>query len=229
LAEEGKELKVKLEKIKKLNSALSENNIKIIKKGKQIVSDLSHTLKNKLNSENLLLKTMERLGENLLAEDFYNRLTSINNDSEEIVKFYKNWYKEIHLQREETYDKLSELVKGIAEWNSLPEDIKSNIIEKINQKSCKNLDFQGAFICSSCRATIMQMESDISAKDSVEKDIRKTIDSFVNKSDDNIEKLKFSDYFTKNISSTEDFREQLDGFIKQIEELLKEGKKIIIE
>jgi len=229
LAEEGKELKVNLKKIDKLNSALSENNIRIIKIGKKIVSEISYILKNKLNPEDLLLKTMERLGENITAEDFYNRLTSINNDSEEIVKFYRNWYKEIHLQREETYDKLSEMVKGIVEWNSLPEDIKSSIIEKIDQKSCKNLDFQDTFICTNCRATIMQMESDISAKDSIEKDIRKTIDSFINKSDENIEKIKFSDYFTRNISSKEDFKEQLDGFTKQIEELLKEGKKIIIE
>jgi hypothetical protein len=242
LAEEGKALKSNLEKIEKINFALSESNIGIIKKGKQIVSELFYILKNKLSPEDLLLETIERLQENLLAEDFYNRLTSITHDSEEIVKFYKNWYMEIHSKRNETYHKLSEAVKGITEWNSLPEDIKNNILQEISQKSCKNLDIQDSFTCSNCRATIKQMESDISAKDGVENHIQQVTDNFITKTDENIEKIRLSDFFAKNISkirlsdffaknisTPEEFREQADKFVKHIEALLKEGKRIILE
>jgi hypothetical protein len=172
---------------------------------------------------------MERLQESLLAEDFYNRLISITHDSEEIVKFYKNWYVEIHSKRNETYHKLSEAVKGIAEWNLLPEDIKNNILQEISLKSCKNLDIKDFFICSNCRATIGQMESDISAKDGTENHIQQVIDNFITKTDENIEKIKLSDFFTKNISTPEEFKEQVDKFIKHIEALLKEGKRIILE
>ena len=229
LAEEGKALKVSFKKMNELNSALSENNIEIIKKGKQIVSELFYVLKNKVSPEDLLLETMERLQENLLAEDFYNRLTSITHDSEEIMKFYKNWYMEIHSKREKIYCKLSEAVKGIAEWNSLPEYIKNNILQEISQKSCKNLDVRDSFTCSNCRATIRQMESDISAKDGVENHIQQVIDNFIAKTDENIEKIRLSDFFAKNISTPEEFKEQADKFIKHIETLLKEGKRIILE
>lgn len=229
LAEEGKALKSNLEKIEKINFALSENNIGIIKKGKQIVSELFYILKNKLSPEDLLIETIERLQENLLAEDFYNRLTSTTHDSEEIVKFYKNWYMEIHSKRDEIYRKLSEAVKGSAEWNSLPEDIKDNILQEISQKSCDNLDIQGSFICSNCRATIRQMESDISAEDGIKNYIQQVIDNFITKTDENIEKIRLSDFFAKNISTQEEFKEQADKFIKHIEALLKEGKRIILE
>ncbi len=229
LAEEGKALKVSFKKMNELNSALSENNIEIIKKGKQIVSELFYVLKNKVSPEDLLLETIERLQENLLAEDFYNRLTSITHDSEEIMKFYKNWYVEIHSKREKIYCKLSETVKGIAEWNLLPEYIKNNILQEISQKSCKNLDVRDSFTCSNCRATIRQMESDISAKDGVENHIQQVIDNFIAKTDENIEKIRLSDFFAKNISTQEEFKEQADKFIKHIEILLKEGKRIILE
>ena len=229
LAEEGKALKSNLEKIEKINFALSENNIGIIKKGKQIVSELFYALKNRVSPEDLLLEIMERLQESLLAEDFYNRLISITHDSEEIVKFYKNWYTEIHSKRNETYHELSEAVKGITEWNLLPEDIKNNILQKINLKSCDNLDIQDSFTCSNCRATISQMESDISAKDGIKNYIQQVIDNFITKTNENIEKIRLSDFFAKNISTPEEFKEQADKFIKHIEALLKEGKRIMLE
>jgi len=229
LAEEGKTLKSNFEKIEKINFSLSENNIGTIKKGKQVVSELFYVLKNKVRPEDLLLKTMERLQESLSAEDFYNRLISITNDLEEIVKFYKKWYTEIHSKRNEIYHKVSEAVKGIAEWNLLPEDIKNNILQEINLKSCKNLDFQDSFICFNCRATIGQMESDISAKDGTENHIQQVIDNFITKTDENIEKIRLSDFFAKNITTPEEFKEQVDKFIKHIEALLKEGKRIILE
>jgi len=229
LAEEGKALKSNLEKIEKINFALSEDNIGTIKKGKQIVSELFYVLKNKLSPEDLLLETMKRLQESLLAEDFYNRIISITHDLEEIVKFYKNWYMEIHSKRKEAYHELSETVKGLTEWNSLPEEIKNNILQEISLKSCDNLDIQESFICSNCRATISQMESDISAKDGIKKHIQQVIDNFITKTDESIEKIKFSDFFAKNVSTPEEFKEQADKFIKHIEDLLKEGKKIILE
>ena len=73
------------------------------------------------------------------------------------------------------------------------------------------------------------MESDISAKDGVENHIQQVIDNFITKTDENIEKIKLSDFFAKNISTPEEFKEQVDKFIKYIEALLKEGKRIILE
>ena len=229
LADEGKALKVSLEKIEKIDSALSSTNIEIIKKGKRIISEVVYVLKNKIAGDDPLSQTIDRLQDNLVAEDFYDRLTAITRDSEEIEKYYQEMYAKIHSERNEIYRKLSEAVKGTAEWESLPEDMKDSIPKDINLKSCEKLEVKDSFTCSNCRATVMQMESDVSARDSIEKHIQQVIDDFVAKTDDNIEKIRLSEFFAKNISTPEEFKEQVDKFIQHIEALLKEGKKIIIE
>ena len=73
------------------------------------------------------------------------------------------------------------------------------------------------------------MESDISAKDGTENHIQQVIGNFITKTDENIEKIRLSDFFAKNITTPEEFKEQVDKFIKHIEDLFKEGKRIILE
>ena len=107
--------------------------------------------------------------------------------------------------------------------------MKDSILKEISLKSCETLEVKDSFTCTTCRATVMQMESDVSARDSIEKHIQQLIDDFVTKTDDNIEKIRLSEFFAKNISTPEEFKEQVDKFIQHIEALLKEGKKIIIE
>ncbi|ODS31203.1 MAG: hypothetical protein SCARUB_03674 [Candidatus Scalindua rubra] len=227
--EEGKALKTSLEKVDKINMALSGNNLENFNKAKRILSEVIFVLENKISDDDPLHEKMNRLRENISSEDFYDRMGTIVNDTEEISNVYFKIYEEGHVKRDELYRRLEETAKGMSEWSSLPDDIRETILKDISSRYCDQLNLKSSLVCASCRATIMQMESDISAKNVMEQRIQQLIDDFVAKSDENIEKIKLSDYFGKHITSPDEFKEQLERFVQQIEGLLKEGKKIILE
>lgn len=229
LADEGKALKSSLEKVDKINSALSDVNLVTLQKARRLISDVGYVLRQKLPDNSTLQETIKRLEDNLASDDFYDRLSTIIRDYEEIYGVYGTMYTEKHNERNQIYQKLTDSVKGASEWTSLPEDLKANILRDIGSKSCNEIRIEESFVCLNCRATIFQMESDLAAKEGMAKNIQKIVDEFVSKDDETIEKVRLSDFFSKNISTPEDFREQVEKFIQHVESLLKEGKKIIVE
>lgn len=229
LADEGKALKESLEKVDKIHAALSDVNLTTLQQGRRLISEAGHVLRQKLADDDKVQETIKRLEGNLYSDDFYDRLSSIVHDYEEISKLYGAMYTEKHNERSEAYQKLTDSVKGAPEWTSLPDDLKENILRDIATKFCSEIDMEDSLICLKCRATISQMESDVAAREGIAQQIQKIIDDFVAKTDEDIEKVKLSDFFKKNISTPQDFREQVEKFIQHVETLLKEGKKIIIE
>jgi len=174
-------------------------------------------------------KTLRRLRENTEAEDFYDRLPIISKDTEKILSLYYQVYRDVHSQRNKLYTQLAGKVKSLSEWESLPSEIKNKILGEINSKYCQNIDLKHSNVCKNCRASIAEMNSDISAFPAVEQFIQNTIDNFIAKNDISIEKIRLSEYFDKVIVDEEAFKKQIEKFIQQVETLLKEKKKVIIE
>ena len=229
LAEEGKELEDNLKKVTEIEKALSEDNLEILKKARKVLSDLSFSLKREIMENEVVEKTLRRLRENTEAEDFYDRLPTISKDTEKILSLYYQVYRDVHSQRNKLYTQLAGKVKSLSEWEGLPSEIKNKILGKINSKYCQNIDLKDSNVCKNCRASIAEMNSDISAFSAVEQFIQNTIDNFIAKNDISIEKIRLSEYFDKVIVDEEEFKKQIGKFIQQVETLLKEKKKVIIE
>ncbi len=229
LAEEGKELKDNLEKIVRIESALLENNLKILTRAREILPEISFGLEEEIMEDETIKETLTRLRENAESEDFYDRLPTISKDTEKILSIYYPAYEDVHFQRDKLYTQLDGRVRILSEWESLPDEVKNRILKEIGSKCCQNLDLKDSDVCKNCRASIAAMRSDISAFSAVEQFIQNTIDSFIAKNDPSIEKVRLSEYFDKVIVDQEEFENQIKKFTQQIEMLLKEEKKIIIE
>ena len=229
LAEEGRELKDNLEKIVRIESALLENNLKILTRAREVLSGISFGLEKEIMEDETIKETLTRLRENTKSEDFYDRLPAISKDTEKILSIYYPIYEDVHSQRDKLYTQLDGKVRSLSEWESLPDGIKDRILKEINSKCCRNLDLKDSNACRNCRASIEKMRSDISAFSAVEQSIQNTIDNFIAKNNPGIEKVKLSEYFDKVIVDQEEFENQIKKFTQQVEILLKEEKKIIIE
>lgn len=229
LAEEGKELEDNLKKVTEIEKALSEDNLKILEKARKVLFDLPFNLKKEITENEVVEKTLRRLRENTEAEDFYDRLPTISKDTEKILSLYYQVYRDVHSQRNKLYTQLAGKVKSLSEWEGLPSEIKNKILGKINSKYCQNIDLKDSNVCKNCRASIAEVNSDISAFPAVEQFIQNTIDNFIVKNDISIEKIRLSEYFDKVIVDEEAFKKQIEKFIQQVETLLKEKKKVIIE
>ncbi len=229
LAEEGKSLKINLEKLTKIDNAITDHNLEILNNAQKIISEFSFALKNNYPEEKELNEKIDSLKENIESEDFYNRISVIAKDSERIINFYLKKYKAIHKQRDDIYHQLEEMAKGKSDWSNLPDDVQEGILQMIRIKYCGKIDLKCSLVCSTCRANIMQMESDIIAENAIKERIIQRLDEFIVKTVENIERIILSDYFTHNISSKKEFKEQLNKFIELVESLLNEGKKIIFE
>jgi hypothetical protein len=116
-----------------------------------------------------------------------------------------------------------------SDWVSLPVDLQVELQKPIHDKICNDLTLKNSSQCSSCKSSFERIESDILSLAGIEKNILKKIQDFISKSSEKIEIIRLNDYFNKSITDFNDFKEQMDKFMSHIDELLKEGNKVILE
>lgn len=228
LAEEGKELKQNLDKVKKITDILT-SNIQSIKDSKVILINLGAFLTARCEKDNKILSTIQELKENLNSEDFFERIPKIKTDTELIEKKYTELYTEVHNKKNDKYKVLKERILGDIEWNNLPPDLQESFSGEIQANICEKIDLSLLGVCNNCGNNLSKIESDIDASVGIEQKIKSRIQEFIKINNEKVEIIRITDFIDKSVTDINEFKVQLNKLLNHIEELLKEGKRIILE
>lgn len=234
LAGEGKSYKEARTMALRLAEATSEKNLGIIQKAKIALENLWPVIKERDPDEKTEEKASE-LAELLEAETFFESLEAIRQAADHIAEVYKNLYESTHKRRAEIFSKALEEIKGLPEWATISQDPsiseaeRQAVLRPVRERAADDLDLpDDGVVCSACKATVAQMETDIVAIDSIRDQAVKKIQELAAPGE-KIERVRVSSLFTGKLETPEDIETAISELKKHLLKLLSRGVKIVLD
>ena len=233
LAKEGESYKEARAKAKKLSDILTPQNLELLNRAKRALKEKCPELK-RAKGETDFISTCEDLSLALSAENFYENLERINHLTQLISNAYEEIYREIHEKRTRVFATALEEIKALDEWAKLSSDPSKEgrvkeLLRPLEEKLCEALDLSGdVSVCRHCRATIAQMESDIAAKDTLKSTVIAELQS-LSAPEKRVVRLKASSLLGNVIETPEDLEQAVSRLKEELEKLLKEGVRVVLE
>lgn len=234
LAGEGTSYKEARTRAARLDEATTEENISIIRNARNVYETLWPVLKDHDPDDKTEEKATE-LSSLLESETFYESLEALKQDAESLFKSYSDLYGETHARRAELYAKALETVKGLPEWAAICEDPsvsdaeRNAVISPLSERAANNLDLpEGSAVCNTCKATIAQMETDITAVDAIRNQVIRGVQELAAPGE-KIERVRVSTLFTGRLESPEDVEIAINQLKEHLLKLVASGTKVILE
>ncbi len=232
LAEEGKSYKEGRDKVRKLSKLLTKENLNLIYQARRVLTEKCE----------LLRKTYEGMSDVcedlclLLASDtFYEKLDQIKRHLKTISEKYKELYREIHDKRTEIFSSAIDDIKSLTEWAralenpSIDKDQLNAILKPLKERLCHSLDLpEDSAICKNCRATIAQVESDITAVESLKARAITALQRLTTP-EKKIVRVRVSSILGNILETPEDLEEGIKRLKEELNKLLAKGVRVVLE
>lgn len=225
-SEEGDELKDAFKKLEKLSDVFNKINLPKISSTLDIKNKLSPILRSYFKDEGLL-KKIERFEENLASNIFFERLSQIFSDSNDINTFYKENYTKIHNERDKILTEFIDQIKIKQEWQNLIEESQNLILKPLNDNMCEKLEIIG-YNCKNCKSSYEKILVDLS---NIPNNFQTSLKKYekILQPEEIIEYFDISSIRTDPISSIEDLEEFLQILKEKIEKKISENIKVILK
>jgi len=234
LAKEGESYKEARAKAKKLSEVLTPKNLELLTRARCAVKEKCPELQRRANGEKNFTSTCEDLSLALSAENFYENLERINQLTQVISEAYEEIYIETHEKRARVFAEALEEIKSLNDWVKLSSDPSKEgklkeFLRPLEEKLCEVLDLSNdVSVCRHCRATIAQMESDIAAVESLKARVIAELQS-LSAPEKRVVRLRASSLLGNVIETPEDLERALSRLREELERLLKEGVRVVLE
>ena len=234
LAKEGESYKEARAKAKKLFDILTPQNLELLTQAKRALKEKCPELQRRANGGTNFTSACEDLSLALSAENFYENLERINQLTQVISEAYEEIYREIHEKRTRIFTQALEEINGLNDWAKLSSDPSKEgrlkeLLRPLEEKLCEVLDLSGdVSVCRHCRATLAQMESDIAAKDALKSTVIAELQS-LSTPEKRVVRLKASSLLGNVIETPEDLERALSRLKEELEKLLREGVRVVLE
>lgn len=235
LAGEGKSYKDARLRAGRLAEALTDDAIELIEKAHQALKNLwpilaEHELAAKLGNH------AEELSELLESEQFFESIEAIKQATAAILEAYNTLYEGIHQRRAVLYERALESVKGLPEWaiiaqdQQLSEADKAAFLSPLAQRVGGELDLsEGMVVCRRCKATVAQMETDVTAVDAIREMVIKKILEQTVEPDEKVERVRISALFTGKLENEKDVERALSTLKDYLLKIVSSGASVILE
>jgi hypothetical protein len=166
----------------------------------------------------------------LAAEDFYDRLSSIQKATQEILTAYRSVYEQKHRDRTEVFHAAVEKIKGRLEWEAVPDSMHEPVIGPLKSRCCPALDLpDGALTCKACGATLGQMDSDLAAQGGLFAQVVAQVQKLTAPPDQKVKRVRVVEFFSDSVETADQVRQAVTRLQDHLLTLLDEGVKIVLE
>jgi hypothetical protein len=234
LAGEGTSYKEARTRAARLDEATTEENISIIRSARNVHETLWPVLKDHDRDDKTEEKATE-LASLLESEMFFESLEALKQADKSLSKSYSDLYGETHARRAELYAKALETVKGLPEWAAICKDPsvsdaeRNAVISPLSDRAANNLDLpESSAVCNMCKATIAQMETDITVVDAIRDQVIRGVQELAAPGE-KIERVRISTLFTGRLESPEDVEIAINQLKEHLLKLVASGMKVILE
>ena len=249
LAGEGMSYKESRENIRHISEKLSDKNLEIIQKGRTILYSTLPLLE-KLGAEGEVTEFVcvgltdasirnsvdehkahdkaEALKSAFAADDFYERLESIRQNSEAIATTYNKIYETKHDERKVAFEKSIEVIRGHANFGLFNQDDQKAILNPFVFRYCEQALMSDGNVCDNCKATMEQMDSDILAIQGLQDNAFRRIEKLT-APEEKIEFVRVSELISGYLEKEEDIEIAIKTLKEHLLKMLAEGYKISLQ
>ena len=228
LAGGGNSLKEAHERLRKIGQTLDEPGIATIQKARLAVGQMWSQLE--AHGQTELEERVAELSSLLDAETFFESMMEIKTAANEITSAYWSLYERSHTERTEQFQQTIEKIKGHADWNQVPESMQEPVLQPLLSRCCDDLKvLDGTLVCTTCGATLSQMESDLTALGGLLAQAIAQIQKATTPPDVKIQRVRLSEFFTGAVENEEQVKMAVTQLQDHLLKLLDEGVKIVVE
>ncbi len=228
LASGAKSLKDQREKVRQIASALTDEGLATLRKARLACGEMRFQLE--AHGQKELAEKGAQLQELVTSEAFYESLKDIETLSGEITAAYRALYEQTHEERASQYRAAIDKIKGLAEWEQVPESMQEPVLYPLVCRACADLDFPDeGQACSACRAGINQMESDIEALGGLFAKVVSEVQRLTTPPEVKVERVRVRDYLSGSFESPDQVKKAVLKLQDHLLKLLEEGVKIVVE
>jgi hypothetical protein len=232
LAGEGKSMKEALDSVHSIREIMNDEAIRAVMGARVVLKEMWPTLKIRLEGDDRIKKMAEDLDVLMPSGDLYDRLGEMKRASSEISGRYFEIYTSLHDSRRDAFQAAIEEIKLTPDWGTIKESMREPILRELISKGCENFKIaQDGAYCSSCRASIPQMESDNRALADIKTSALERIAELTAPTDQTprVERVRLSRIYKGKIDSKESVDKAVEALRKHLMRLLSENASIILE
>ncbi len=228
LAGEGQSLRDAREKVRKIREAADEQGLKIIQHA-HVAADQMWPVLSERGKDGHVAPDAEELKNLLGSATFYDSIMDIKLKTNTVASAYKEAYKEVHTKRGESFASAIDDVKGRSEWLNVPDEMKDPVLSSLTSRACQYLDLHDdSAVCSSCGATLNQMDSDLAAVGGLKGQVLARVQE-ITAPKQKVERIHLYNFFTDSLDSEEAVESAVERLKEHLLKLLAEGVKIVLE
>ena len=215
-------------RIRKIAECLNKKGLAILEEARLAAGEMTRLLETHGQAE--IAEKGKRLRELLQSEAFFESMTEIETNAQEIMGAYRALYEKIHAERAKQYQDAARRIKGQQEWEQVPESMREPVLSPLTSRACTESDFpEMSLTCNACRATISEMESDIEALGGLFAKVVSKIQRLTTPPEVKIERVRVADFFSGPFESEDQVKEAVARLEDHLLKLLDEGVKIVVE
>ena len=179
--------------------------------------------------------TVEDLETTMESEKFLDRWVDIKTDFAKVLESYASNYKDLHRKRTKIFEDLLEQLSKNEVISELEPKDKERVLFTIKGKKCDGDLESSFFICKECSSSLSQLQENIDAADSFKHRALQEAMSILQKQDGEkkvpkIKTVSLSSLISSSkIDSEQDIERVLTELKTQLEKIVKEGYKIVVE
>lgn len=233
LAGEGVSYREARTRIERLKGALSQDNLNLLSMAQQALGVPYQTLAAHdagIEVEEAVSALRQAIG----SEYFYEHLSAIGKSTLLIRDTYQQLYESVHKERCEVYDEAINDVRGIPEWAQLDGaseailEQRKRLIAPLEAKACHKLALGSSNVCKACGASVSQMESEISAVQSLKITAISQLQELA-APEKKVVRLRVSSILGNVVETQEDVEAGIEQLKAYLLKLLSEDKRIVLE
>src|SRR5262249_49690580 len=138
------------------------------------------------------------------VQTFFESMREIQAATHAITSAYQALYAQPHAERVEQYQQAIEKIKGHVAWNKVPDSMREPILQPLVSRCCDALEIlEGARVCTTCGATLSQMESDLAALGGLVTQALAQIQKATTPPDIKIQHVLLAEFFAGDIETEE--------------------------
>jgi len=226
LAGDGASLRENQARARAAQNALSDEALSQITFARRALREMQPILAAQGEDVGQIARDLEAL---LSSEDLVTALDEVQKLTDQIAQPYYARYNELHGERAERYSAAIASIQHMPEWTAIAEDTRTALLGQLSRLGCPEATGeQGDLVCTTCRATIAQIESDLIALDANKAKLAARIYE-ITTPDKPIRRVRVSELFNEPIETEEAVDRAVESLRDHLMKLVAQDVKIILE
>jgi hypothetical protein len=227
LAGEGKSLKTSRDYVRKIRQALGGDGLATIREARQALGSMWSVLRTRPDGA-ALEEAASQLSSGLTSIELVDELPKLARETQKIKQAYRGLYKCQHDERATVFASAIDEVRGQPEWTVLDDDVRAALIDPLKTRADPIELEDGALTCTTCQATLGQMESDLAALSGLKSAALSRLQELA-APEQKVERVRLADYFAGSLASDAAVDEALERLRADLYKFVAAGARIVLE